>query len=71
MKATEAKKITEQNQLSLTAALNIIEEQAKAGRNMAMFDNLHDDTFNRIVELGYRVSKFTDPLGVMFIRVEW
>lgn len=72
MKATEVRKITEQNQFSLTSAIKQIQECAKTGHNMSMFSNLHEDTFKRLIELGYKVSKFTNPFdGVEFIRVEW
>lgn len=71
MKATEAKRITEQNQLSLTDALKQIEGAANSGRSAYVFDNLHLDTFTRLIELGYKVSKFTDPMGWDFTKIEW
>lgn len=71
MKASEAREITEQNQLSLTDALKTIGEEAKRGGKMCVFHNLHYDTFSRLLSLGYRVSKHIDPIGVELDRIEW
>lgn len=71
MKALEARKMTEQNQLSLTDALKMIEGEAKRGGKMCMFHNLHSDTFTRLLELGYKVSKHIDPMGMELDRIEW
>lgn len=71
MKAEEAKRLTEQNQLNLDKALKFIDEAAKRGESMCIFSNLHADTFNRLFDLGYTVSKVTDPMGYRFIRIEW
>lgn len=71
MKASEAREITEQNQLSLTDALKIIEGEAKRGGKMCVFNNLHYETFSKLLSLGYRVSKHTDPIGIELDRIEW
>lgn len=71
MKALEARTITEQNQLSLTDALKMIEGEAKRGGKMCMFHNLHADTFTRLLGLGYKISKHTDPMGLEVDRIEW
>lgn len=71
MKATEAKRITEQNGVSLTDALKRVEDQAKRGANIVMFDNMNNDTLQQLFDLGYRVSKFTDPMGLEVTRIEW
>lgn len=71
MKALEARRITEQNQLSLTDALDTIANQAKCGVKICMFANLHQDTLYRLLELGYKVSKHIDPMGMEVDRIEW
>lgn len=71
MKASEARKITDQNGISLTEALKRIEGQAKIGVSCVMFDNMNPDTLQRLFDLGYRVSKFTDPVGFELTKIEW
>lgn len=36
-----------------------------------MFDNMNNDTLQRLFDLGYRVSKFTDPIGLEVTKIEW
>ncbi|MBF0577727.1 hypothetical protein [Dysgonomonas sp. GY617] len=71
MKASEARKITEQYGVSLTEVLDQIKKQEERGASSVFYDNMNPDTLQRLFELGYRVSKFTDPMGVTMTRVEW
>lgn len=71
MEATEARKITELNQLSLSKAIEMIKESAERGDSMILFSNLHDDSMHRLIQKGYKISKVTDPMGFVVTRVEW
>lgn len=71
MNANEARKLTEENQMSLTDAIKSIEASAKRGDKMCLFPNLHQDTLYRLIGMGYKISKFTDPMGLEVDRIEW
>ncbi|MBS1320315.1 MAG: hypothetical protein HP046_10415 [Parabacteroides sp.] len=69
--ASEARRISEQNQLTVTQAMKIISEDAGRGQTMSLFFNLHQDTITYLLKYGYKISKHTDPMGLEAIRVEW
>ena len=71
MKATEARKLTDQNGVSLTEVLEQIKKQAERGASAVFYDNMNPDTLQRLFDLGYRCSKFTDPMGIEMTRLEW
>lgn len=71
LSASEARHISEQNQLTVTQAMEIISADAKRGQTMSLFFNLHQDTLTYLLKYGYKISKHTDPMGLEAIRVEW
>lgn len=71
LSASEARHISEQNQLTVTQAMGIISADAGRGQTMSLFFNLHQDTLTYLLKYGYKISKHTDPMGLEAIRVEW
>lgn len=71
LSASEARHISEQNQLTVTQAMKIISDDAGRGQTMSLFLNLHQDTITYLLKYGYKISKHTDPMGLEAIRVEW
>lgn len=69
--ASEARRISEQNQLTVTQAMKIISEDAGRGQTMSLFFNLHQDSIIDLLKYGYKISKHTDPMGLETTRVEW
>lgn len=64
MKAEEARKLSEEKQIKFDAALKIIKQQAEYGSTSCLFQNLHKDTIEDLMRLGYKLSIHTDPMGI-------
>ena len=72
MKATEAEKISEENEISLKVIFKQVEGSAFNGnRHCIIYGYVHYLKIDKIVSDGYKVSQFTDPMGVDFIKIEW
>lgn len=71
MKATEARKLTEQNGVSLENALESIRSHANQGIKSHLFDYVNNDVLIKLLDLGYKISKFTDNTGYEITRIEW
>ena len=72
MKATEAEKISEENEISLEEIFKEIAGSASNGnRHCIIFGYVHYLKIDKIVSDGYKVSQFTDPMGVDLIKIEW
>lgn len=74
MKARDARIKTVENQLDAEAAIEQIKNQAGTGQSYIIFNytELKDSATYKLIELGYKISKVTDPtLDVQFYKVEW
>jgi hypothetical protein len=74
MKASEANSLAKENKLNCPDALKSIESAAKNGNNECPFNGkpLSEEAVMSLMELGYKVSKFTDPIiGIQFYKAEW
>ena len=72
MKANEARKLTEENQITLDKAIDSIHSSASSGCGVMSFINLGHDVMTQLIGLGYKVSLFTDPVTADKVhRVEW
>lgn len=71
LSASEARRISEQNQLTVTQVMEIISAKAGRGQIMSLFFNLHQDTLTYLLKHGYKISKQTNPMGLEATRVEW
>ena len=69
--AKEAREISEKNQLTVERAIEVISMSAGGGDTAAWFSNLHEDTVDWLFNNGYTLSKQTDTLGNVYIKVEW
>ena len=72
MKATEAEKISEENEISLEVIFKQVEGSASNGnRHCIICGYVHYLKIAEIVSEGYKVSQFTDPMGTDCIKIEW
>ncbi len=74
MKASEAKLLTQQNELKIESILKNIESDAKTGRiahRTPPDSYITDETKNKLMGLGYRLSLNTLPFGEIMLTVEW
>ena len=72
MKATEAKRISEEKEISLEEIFKQVERSASNGnRYCIIYSYVNHLKEAEIISEGYKVSQFTDPMGVDFIKIEW
>lgn len=72
MKATEAFKITQANQLTLEKVQEQIKMAAKSGQNFTTFIvYISVERIGQLISDGYKVSSGTDMSGFGFTKVEW
>jgi len=71
LSASEARCISEKNQLTVNQVMKIILDDAGCGKTMSLFVNMHQDTITYLLKYGYKISKHTDLMGFESIRVEW
>ena len=69
--AKQASELANQKKQPIDQILKTIENQAECGNRYIMVAYLHDETLLELVELGYAVSKFTDPFGVENTKIKW
>jgi len=72
MKASEAKRISEENEVSLEEIFKQIEQSASnRNRHCVLFSYVSPSKIGEIISEGYKVSQFTDPMGMDLIKIEW
>jgi len=72
MKASEAKRISEENEISLDEIFKQIEQSASnRNKHCVIFYYLSPLRIGEIISEGYKVSQFTDPMGTDCIKIEW
>lgn len=69
--AQQAAQLAKENEQPIDQILKTIEEQAKYGSRCIIQAYLPDGVLIELVELGYALSKFTDPFGVEQTRIRW
>jgi hypothetical protein len=69
--AQQAAQLAKKNEQPIDQILKTIENQAGYGNRYIMCAYLPDEVLLEFVELGYAVSKFTDPFGVEQTKIRW
>jgi len=72
MKASEAKRISEENEISLEEIFNQIENSASnRDKHCIIFCYVSPLRIGEIISEGYKVSQFMDSMGTDCIKIEW
>lgn len=71
MHAKEARKLTEENIRPFDNIIKDIELSAGRGEQMICIPLVFSEHQMKLIELGYKVSRRTDPIGMEFIKIEW
>ena len=72
MKASEAKRISEENEISLDEIFKQIEESASSRNNhCVIYCYVSPLRIGEIISEGYKVSQFTEPMGTDCIKIQW
>ena len=72
MKASEAKRISEENEISLEEIFSQIENSASNRDNhCVIFCYVSPLKIGEIISEGYKVSQFTDQMGTDCIKIQW
>lgn len=72
MKATEAESISSKNSIKNEEIFSMIKGYATNGiRSLVTEDNVSDNTIMDLVNLGYSVSRHTDPFGRSHVVIKW
>ena len=72
MKASEAKRISEDNEISLEVIFKQVKGSAENGnKHSLIFGYVSNKRIAEIISEGYKVSQFTDPMGTDLIKIQW
>ncbi|MFC4673449.1 hypothetical protein [Dysgonomonas termitidis] len=71
MHAKEARKLTEENIRPFEVIIQDIEQSASRGNQMICIPVVTPEYQMKLVELGYKISKHTDPIGLDLTKIEW
>lgn len=73
MNATEAKRISEENKISLEEVLEQIENGAKRGEEQFPIcgKRITDKTRLELMRLGYKINLFIDAIGIESYMINW
>lgn len=71
MHAKEARKLTEENIRPFDNIIKDIELSASRGEQMICIPLVFPEHQIKLIELGYKVSRHTDPIGLEFTKIEW
>ena len=72
MKASEAKRISEDNEISLEEIFKEIENSASnRNKHCVIFCYVSPLKIGKIISEGYKVSQFMDPMGTDCIKIQW
>lgn len=71
MKAEEARRITDANIPPFENILKSIEDCAKQGHSFSCVPKPIESYQIKLINLGFKVSSFTYPMGFDFTKIEW
>ncbi len=72
MEAKEAQSISRQNEMSLDEMYKQIKSNAEYGnRSMTFLNHISVENITQLIGSGYKISLFTDPIGMSGTKVEW
>lgn len=73
MNATEAKRISEENKISLEEVLEQIKNGAKNGHEQLPLHGkqISDETCKELMRFGYKINMFLDPMNVESYMINW
>jgi len=72
MKAAEARRLSQEKEISLEEIFKQVKGSASQGnRYCIIFGYVPHLKIAQIISDGYKVSQFTDPMGVDLIKIEW
>ncbi|MDR2004391.1 MAG: hypothetical protein LBQ74_15285 [Prevotella sp.] len=71
MDAKEARKLTEANARPFDNIISGIESSASRGEQMICIPMVMPEQQMKLMELGYKLSKHTDSIGLDFTKIEW
>lgn len=72
MTAQEARKIVEENEISIENILDEIKVRAEDGYRCTIHSKLSINRVEKLISLGYSVREFTDPFnGIVNTIIEW
>ena len=72
MKAEEARKITEQNQVKLHDVIAHIKDASGRGEDSLRIDNLGQEVMKELLKLGYNIGQSIDPhIGYTIHICKW
>lgn len=69
--AKEARTITERNAIKIDQILKQINDSANAGMQFSICPLLPTEVMLELINLGYSVSRNTDPFGMENSKINW
>lgn len=70
--AEEAMKVTIDNRMGFDDCMLEISNQAKNGLAFALFfKQIKQETLDKLMDMGYQLGTFTDPMGQKFFKITW
>ena len=69
--AAQARELSLTKAKSFEAIIEIIKHQAGFGERYIIDRNVSGETLMELVNLGYIISKLTDPFGVENFKISW
>lgn len=69
--AKQASALADLKQQPIESILKSIESQAGYGYRFILQSYLSIEITVKLIELGYEISKFTDPMGIEQTKIKW